>query len=489
MVKKKYDIVIIGAGIGGLVSAALLVDSGKKILIIEKEPKPGGYLTEFKNEGFSFDVSLHLLNSCSEGQYVHNMLKKCGVIDEIKFLKPKYLYRSIFPDFDVNIPQTNLEKYKEILKDISPESAKGIDLLCDEGVKIYEAVNHQKESNCISPLLMPYLRNNCDEMINKYIKDVKLKALIAQLWIYFGLPPKMLRAVDFCYPTFDYMMKGGYYVEKGSYAIVKALVNYIRNKGGDFLFNKNVGRISVENNVCKKVAFGKDEIFCDTIISNIDLTKTTYELIGSSAFSQASIKRLKSMEPSISAFEVFLGLDVDLKEHYPDDYEIFVNSEYDLEKQYEDCIHSNAKKAPFVMTINSNVNKFSAPIGKSVVTIVMLSGYDYWIAKSKGEYQDKKQRIADILIKRARKVLPEIGSNIIKKVVSTPVTFERYTNNTKGAIYGYSRTTNEKAEINPHSIAKIDNLYFASAWVKQGSGVAKVMRSAEEVAKKILSNK
>ena len=114
--KSKYDIVVIGSGIGGLVSAALLLDLNKKILIIEKEPKPGGYLTEFRNKGFTFDVSLHLLNGCSEGGFVKDVFKRCGIIDNIRFLKPKFLYRSIFPDFDLRIPQTNIEQYKELLQ-------------------------------------------------------------------------------------------------------------------------------------------------------------------------------------------------------------------------------------------------------------------------------------------------------------------------------------------------------------------------------------
>jgi len=484
--KNKYDIIIIGSGIGGLVSAALLVNSGKKILIIEKEPKPGGYLTEFKNEGFTFDVSLHLLNSCGEGQYAYNIFRDCGIINNIKFLMPKYLYRSVFPDFDLRVPQRDLNSYIELLTSLFPGSQKGIVTLFDEMSGMFRTVTSGALSGSSVLSALPYLRSSCEDVIKRHIKDERLKAIICQMWIYFGLPPSMLRAIDFCYPWYDYTANGGYYVEKGSYAIVRALVSRIREKGGKFLFNKNVGRILVEDNFCNKVRFGRNEIFCDTLISNTDLTKTVYELIGSREFPPASVQKLKSIEPSISAFEIFLGLDVDLKTLYPDDYEIFVNSSYDFESQYRDSLHNNAKTAPFVITINSNVNRFSAPNGKSVVTIIMLSGYNYWISKSKGEYQDKKQKIADILINRASKIIPEIASGIRKKVVSTPVTFERYTNNSDGAIYGYSRTMQNTTEIRPNNIRKIKNLYFASAWGNQGSGVVKVLRSADEVCRKIL---
>ena len=484
--KNKYDIAIIGSGMGGLVSAALLADLDKKIIILEKEPKPGGYLTEFKNNGFTFDVSLHLLNGCKEGCYTYEILKRCGILDDIKFLSPKYLYRSVFPDFDLRIPQANIEKYKELLIEHFPQDHKGIVNLFEEMTLIYKNVkNYISGTKSSAAQLLPYLKNNYETVLSSHISDKKLKAIISQLWIYLGLPPSMLRAIDFCYPWFDYTGNGGYYIENGSYAIVKALVNQIKKKGGEFLFNTRVGRIVVDNGLCKKVTFGSNEIYSDMLISNVDLTRTVHELIGAGEFSRRSIERLKTMVPSLSAFEVFLGLDVDLSKIYPDDYEIFVNDDYDIDAQYKASFVSNANKAPFVITINSNLNRNSANPGCSTVTLIMLVGYDHWISRSKDEYQDKKQKIASTLIKRASKVLPELSRHVKKMVISTPVTFERYTNNLRGAIYGYAYTKQNKTEIRANTLLKIKNLYFASAWARQGSGVAKVLHAADDVATKI----
>lgn len=483
--RDKYDIAIIGSGIGGLVSAALLSNLGKRILILEKEPKPGGYLTEFKNEDFVFDVSLHLLNGCGADQYTHNIFKRCHISDNIKFLKPRYLYRSIFPDFDIRVPQTDISGYKDMLKSMFPKSKTVIEDLFREMRTIFNEINSRTHCRTINRSIASYIRNSCENVIGRYIKDIRLKAVIYQLWIYFGLPPSALRAIDFCYPWFDYLNNGGYYLERGSYEIVRALEAYIRSNGGDFLFNANVGRVTIDNGSYRKVAFGREEVLCDTIISNIDLAKTVFELIGSKRFPTTTIDKIRRVEPSISAFEVFLGLDLDLKRILPDDYEIFVNSGYDIAKQYQDSINNNAKLASFVITINSNVNSFSAPEGKSVITLIMLAGYNYWISKSRGEYQDKKEKVADILIERAGKIIPEIKTHIQKKVISTPVTFQRYTNNSGGAIYGYSRTAGQKSEIRPNEMKGIENLYFASAWAMQGSGVVKVLRSAEDVFRKI----
>ncbi len=484
-IDSKYDIIVIGAGVGGLVSAALLSDLGKKVLIIEKESRPGGYLTEFKSEDFIFDVSLHLLNGCGEGRHTYDVFRKCRIVNNIKFLKPKYLYRSIFPDFDLQIPQMNMEAYKEMLNALFPDSKKDIEGLFTEMSKVARAVNDYLSFGHVTSALLPYIGKNYESVIKKYIKNKKLEAIICQLWVYFGLPPSYQRAVDFCYPWFDYTNNGGYYLNKGGAEITRALAARLNHNGVDFLFNKSVDRMSSDNRSRWKVAFGKDDIICETVISDIDLTKTVHGLIGADKFSTQSIKKLSRIVPSISAFEVFLGLNADLKTKYPDDYEIFVNSNYDIEKQYYDCLNNNAKTAPFAITITSNVNSASAPAGKSIVTLSMLAGYQYWSFGSSREYQDNKEKIADILIDRAGKIIPEIKACVEKKIISTPITFERYTNNKDGAISGYARTVGEKNEVRPNDLKDVKNLYFASAWAKQGSGVEKVLYSAEDVYRKI----
>lgn len=481
--KNKYDIVIVGSGIGGLVSAALLSGHGKSVLIIEKEPGPGGYLTDFKRENYVFDVSLHLLNGCGEGDYVRDIFNKCNILESLTFLKPKYLYRSVFPDFDLSIPQTDIDGCKKLLKSHFPISSKGIDSLFYEMNNIFQIVNNRNTT----PSLLPYLKNSFDRMVSQHISDDKLKAVISQLWLYLGLPPSMVRAADFCYPLLDYMHGGGYYLEKGSNEVVKALVSRIQSNGGEFIFNQAADKIVIENGKCQKVVAGEEEIYCDAVISNIDINKTVFDLVGGSNFSATAVDKFSRIIPSISAFEIFLGIDIDMKKDHIDDYEVFINSDYDPDRQYQASLDNDARTAPFVITINSNVNRFSAPEGKSVITIIMLAGFKYWATLSKKDYQDSKERIADILIERLCKVMPEIKAHIKQKIISTPLTFNRYTNNADGAIYGYSGTIGRGTEVRPNDICNIKNLYFVSAWSKQGSGVAKVLYSADSISKKIIN--
>jgi phytoene dehydrogenase-like protein len=486
-IRDRYDIIVIGSGAGGLASAAILADTGKSVLVIEKESRPGGYLTEFKRGAFTFDVSLHLVNGCGQGKYVSNVLKRCGIMDQIKFIKPKYLYRSVFPDMDIRVPQMDPRGYIDLLCVHFPRAKSGIEAFFSEISIVFGQMDGECHLPPITPLLGKYLKNNFQAILDQYMDDVAAKAVIAQLWMYFGLPPSMLRAVDFAYPCYDYMVNGGYYPEGGSYSIAVALEGACKIRGVDFIYNNRVEKILVRDHNCYGVMFNKELILCDSVISNSDARDTVFDLAGKEHYSQNSIEKIGRIIPSISAVEVFLGLNADLKAEHPDDYEIFVSGGYDLDAEYRSSLNGDVNKAPFAIGLYSNIDKEACSKGKSTATIIMLSGYDHWAAMSKNEYLYNKEKAAEALIARAARIIPELGNNIAVKTVSTPLTFERYTGNSKGALYGYIATAEGKdgIEVRPNELKDIRNLYFASAWARQGSGVMKALRSAEDVYRKI----
>ena len=65
-VKSNYDVVVIGAGVSGLTSAALLSKAGLSVLVLERDSRPGGYLAGFRRKNYRFDSAIHWLNQCGE---------------------------------------------------------------------------------------------------------------------------------------------------------------------------------------------------------------------------------------------------------------------------------------------------------------------------------------------------------------------------------------------------------------------------------------
>lgn len=500
--QNKYDVIVIGAGIGGLAAGAILSRKGKKVLVIEKNPVAGGYVVNFRRGNFEFDTSLHLIDGFVKGGYVYEVANECGILDKIELLKPKYLFRSIYPDFDINVPQTNLKEYIDLLGSLFPQEYSNIvhlfkemtDIFGEAKELLYTYFPYNLELIMV-PLkyhaILKYFTKTYQQMLGRYIKDERLKAIISQLWPYFGLPPSKLSAFYYVFPYYDYLCSGGYYPKGGARSLVDTFLSVIEDNGGEIRLKTEVKKIIVKNRLAQGVLIEKDEfIGGDFIISNIDTRKTFLTLIGIDNLPLRYVNRIKNLQPSISAFQIYLGLKCNLKELGYNDYEIFYNPSYDIDRQFSKGVMGcDIKENVCVLTISSNINSFSPLDNKSIMEISVLSNYDFWASLKKEEYNDQKQRVAQDLIKQAEKIMPGLSSNIEKIEIATPLTMERYTGNYKGAIYGWSQIISQSGINRLKNSTPISNLYLASAWTRMGGGVSMVTAAGAIAAKRILSKR
>ena len=123
-----YDVVIIGSGGGGMSAGARLSLGGKKVLVIEKNDKVGGYMTNFKRGDYIFEVSMHSLDGYNEGFFNRKLFKKLGIFDQMKPIMCDPMYRALYPDDTVEIP-ADIDTYIDLLKNKFPHESKGIDKL------------------------------------------------------------------------------------------------------------------------------------------------------------------------------------------------------------------------------------------------------------------------------------------------------------------------------------------------------------------------
>ncbi|MCX6577441.1 MAG: NAD(P)-binding protein [Candidatus Aminicenantes bacterium] len=106
---KDFDAIVIGSGLGGLSCAAAFARQGYKPIVLEQHSQAGGYATTFKRPGgFTFDASLHS-TTVGERQGVRNLIDGFPEITEVEFVPHPHLYRAIFPDYDIRVPQRNIQ--------------------------------------------------------------------------------------------------------------------------------------------------------------------------------------------------------------------------------------------------------------------------------------------------------------------------------------------------------------------------------------------
>ena len=488
--KSNYDVIIIGAGIGGMTAAAVLAKNGKKVLVLEQNPVPGGCAVNFKRGDYEFDSCIHLINSLDSNEIIpYSFLEICGIKNKILLLRPEYLYRSLFPGIDIRVPQCNQKGYMEELTKYFPEEKSNIERLFNEISELFLRLENMGGSTISTSKLISYLDMTTKDVLDAFLVNEKLKAVIAQLWPYYGLPPSKLSALYYFYPWYDFISMGGYYPAGGGKAISASLKEVLEQNGGKIQLNSKVVNILVENDsVCGVEDERGDRYKADIVISNIDIRTTFHDLIDKKHIADDVLDEIDGMEPSISAFVVYLGLNLDFNKINNIDHTIFVNPNFNADMQYDYFLKNDFLNAPFSLSFYSNLPVDYAPPGKSVMSIMTLAKYDYWKSLDKNAYREQKKYCAELLIKRAEEIVPRLSSHIEVAEAATPLTMERYTGNYNGAIYGWSQIVAQSGMKRLPPKTSVNNLYLVGAWTQPGGGIKGVMRSGINISEKILKD-
>ncbi|MHB8278897.1 MAG: phytoene desaturase family protein [Candidatus Humimicrobiaceae bacterium] len=497
---KKYDVIIIGAGIGGLTCGALLAKNGFKTLVIEQHSIPGGYCTSFKRNGFVFDAAVHFSEGLGEGGRFYQILKELKVEKEIELHKIDPLYRVFFGDESFSV-SADLNEYISILSKKFPKEGKGIS-------ELFETIKRlKKETEKLPtplriwnkifvplkfPLIFKYYKKTFAEMTADYIEDVRLKAIICAGWPYVGLPPSKISAIQMAGYLYSAHFEGHYYPKGGTQVLVSTLAKALKKYGGELQLSTKVTKVLVENNKAVGVETAKgNKINAKYVVSNADARQTFLKLIEPGKLNSKFLNCLNQMEPSISFFQVWLGVDMNLRDKGVTESEIFCYPSYDLDYVYDSCMQGKFESGCGI-AIPTSSDPGLAPENKHIVSLIYPIPYDYkerWRTENgkRGDsYRKLKDEIKRQLIKTAERVIPKLSEHIILSEAATPLTLERYTQNSKGAAYGWASIPDQSGTSRLQPETPIKNLYLAGHWTTSGGGTITVAISGKNTAEMII---
>lgn len=488
-----YDVIVIGAGLGGLGAAGKLVLARKNVLLLEKHSVPGGFATSFVRGRFEFEAALHELSGLGDSENpgtLFHFFKELGVLDLVEFKRIPEIYRCIYPDgLDVSLP-FGIDAYQNKLIEIFPHRKEEILKLMEICNKIAAGLSYvSNQGGKISPLKIllkhPWLARisglTVAEFMSKFTSDVKLIDVFTQLWGYYGLPPSQCNALLFLAAQIGYLKYGAYFPKGRSHAMTSAIAKRITDLGGTIRYNALVNKILIDNGKIKGVELLNGDIYlANAVISNVNPICTTMKMLPPKTMPDWYIKKLSAPMIANSAFNVHLGLNASPKDLGLTSYEVFINTSYDIEEM--DLAPIDDPKAVACVCYNMVDPTVSPPGTTSLVITGLQYGRD-WHNVPPSEYFKFKDKAANKMIKIIEDMyIPNIRDYIEVAESATPLTYYRYSKNLDGTIYGMTSTIYDSPILRLRSSTPLKNLYFCGAWTNSGGGYEPTLESGMTAA-------
>jgi len=490
-----YDVIVVGSGTGGLSTAISLAKNGQKVLVVEKNDRPGGNCTSRKVGDYTFDLAVHQLTGAGgdKGQ-CGAIFQEYGVSEKLNLSRIDPFLVLAMPDRDYNLPG-NAEGFRnELVKEFPNEEAdidrfiKKLNRMKQDSI-IAQRVLYGK-SNVINklmdrdvdsgkkltfPLTGPKLLIDAnltgDDLFRKFIKNEKLLSILFASWPYLGLPPKKLSGVMQAFLVAGQYFEQTFYPVGSSQAVANAMRDVIEENRGKVLLNTAVKKIIIENKKATGVELDDGRIIKSKIVvCNAPARYAYNNLIDKEHVPAKFLKKVNDMKCSVGPFKVYLGLDFELSKNGMPSHEYLFYDSYDHEDVYDRM--SNGYPAVLSAYTPNVADPTLAPKGHSTLVMTIMVNW-----KSDRDWRVHGDEIAEEMIDIVAKKVPNIREHIKVKHIFTPESLESATNSTDGSMYGWENNPKQVLTRRFPNTSFLKNFYHVGHWSQPGTGVTVAVMS------------
>lgn len=497
---KQYDVIVVGAGNGGLTAAATTAKAGLQTLLLEKHNIPGGCASSFKRGRFEFEPALHELCSVGskENPYeIYNLFEELGA--KVDWHYEHNLFRVIAKGengYDITL-KGGMDGLYESVDNIVPGSSKNVRAFMDLKPKVDAAINYiYAKKGHPNKLVMigkhaDFMRvasHSTEEVMTALGIPEKIQNILNTYWCYLGVPTDELSAMHFLNLLYGYVKFGAAMPHYRSHELSLSLAEVIRTHGGEIRYNSKVTEFLYdETGRCIGVVAGGEELYAKEIISNI-IPHNVYNMSAKKIVTNHDIKLANSRQMGLSFVTMYLGLDCSAEELGIKDYTIFIQEDPNPRKQYE----TMAEGGMYIVNCLNNVVKDCTPEGSCSLFFTLPLPADALPEDlTPDTYKAYKNELAKKYITDCEKVL---GVSIIPHIeeisIATPATFARYLDTPGGTAYGYhlSRWDNLMVRISSEKEDfTIPGLTFCGGHHTRGDGFSSAYNTGRAAGQKVVA--
>ena len=452
-----WDVIVIGSGIGGLVTASQLAAKGAKVLVLERYLIPGGSGGSFRRAGYTFDVGASMIFGFGQKGHTNLLTRALADVGEhcttipdpaqLEYHLPGGLCVAVDRDYESFIAELTAR---------FPHEAKGIRAFYDTCWQVFR---------CLDAMPLLSLEDPA------YLAKVFFKAPLACLGLARWLPvnvgsvarahiqdPNLLRFIDmecFCWSVmpadrtpminagmvFSDRHAGGINYPKGGVGVIAGrLVAGLERYGGAIRYRSRVVKVLLEQGRAVGVRLaGGEELRARRVVSNAtrwdtfgdpdsagprpggaaklpSKTMSGQSLIDGADTPAAERTWRRRYRPSPSFLSLHLGVRADLIPEGTHVHHLLLERWEDLE----------AEQGTVFVSMPSLLDPSLAPEGHQIVHTFTPSSMEAWQGLSPSEYRVKKQADADRLIARLEAILPGLAGAITHREEGTPRSHRRF---------------------------------------------------------------
>jgi len=457
-----YDAIVIGSGMGGLTSAALLAALGQKVCVLEQHYTAGGYTHSYERNGYEWDVGVHYIGDVgtrTRTRRLFDFLTEGG----LEWAPMDEEYDRFYIGDRVYSAHAGRQAFRDNLVRQFPAEAEAI----DRYMRLLRQVGGALSSFGMARMLGPVARSIAGPLLRWKVPDFMFRktwdvlsgltsdrdliAVLCGQWGDMGLPPRQSAFMVHAMIARHYLY-GGYYPVGGSWKIADCIMPKIRRTGGEVFTYACVDTILLESgNVAGVRMADGHEIRCPVVISSAGVDNTFNGLLPADVAERSGyVRAMQTVRPSLGHLCLYIGLrDTAERLGLPKtNFWIYPHNDYD--RAVEDFLASDAAPFPVVYVSFPSAKDpdyLNRHPGTATIEIVAPAPYrmfEHWKGTTWGkrgdDYEALKARLSARLLAELYARLPQLEGRIDYHELSTPLSTEWFAAYRHGELYGLDHT-------------------------------------------------
>ena len=512
-----YDVIVIGAGLGGLTAAALLAQAGRKTLLIERNHDVGGAASTYKRGDLVVEASLHATSDPEDSiDPKHRVLARLGVLDQVEWVPTGAVYEVrggpigepfVLPDGFAQARLALLERF--------PSARAGIGSVLGEMERISTALATLSKGReafrsplegllalaRLSPLMRGWRLSVAERFCHGFGEGEGVKCALAANLAYYHDDPDSLWWVLFAVAQGGYLGSGGRYIRGGSQRLSHALAQALKSAGGEILLGRPVAEIVINeggrpSGVVHERVDGGDRVEARTSIIVSNAAPAIVASILPRSARECFWAPYAGRHLSISLFSLTFGLSTRPSEVGLRSYSTILMPRWmtrlaDHRRCGELMARMPGEDMPLMLVVDYSAIDNGLGWPPYPVSVVGVDRTANWAGLDGAAYDAKRNSWREAILRAIDREFPGFAAKVVASVFSTASTVSTYLNAPEGAIYGFaplppSGPIWKGPERSPNTT--IPGLYLASSFAVSGGFTGAILAGAA-AAKQILSGR